>query len=121
MEASRRYQDFVLAGIGTDSPWDKLKGQVLLGDEEFIGNLTEALSSKKTIREIPRVQRHVQRPPLQELFKGNEMNNKQKRNRLIRDAQFQHGYSLKEIADALDIHYTTASKVVNNREKRNEK
>lgn len=116
IEASRRYQDFVLAGIGTDSPWNKLKGQVLLGDEEFVGNLTVALSSKKTIKEIPRVQRHVNRPPLQDLFKGKGRNDKHRRNRAIRDAHLQHAYSLKEIAAVLDIHYTTVSKVVNRKE-----
>src|SRR5208283_2467368 len=112
-EAERGCRDFVLAGIGIDCPWEKLKGQVLLGDDEFVGKLKEALSSKKTIKEIPKAQRHAHRPLLHELFKGNEKVDKQRRNRVILDAHILHGYSLKEIADTLGIHYTTASKVVN--------
>ncbi|MBF0505983.1 MAG: transposase [Nitrospirae bacterium] len=116
VKASERFQNFVLSGIGSESPWQRLKGQVLLGDEGFVENLKDALSSKTIIKEIPRIQRHVHRPLLQELLKEKEIIDKQKRNQAMRDAHIQHGYLLKEIADALGIHYTTVSKVINGRE-----
>ena len=37
--AKKRYQQFVLEGIGQASPWSQLKGQVLLGSETFVETL----------------------------------------------------------------------------------
>jgi hypothetical protein len=34
--ARRRYAEFVHDGIGVPGPWEKVKGQVLLGSEAFI-------------------------------------------------------------------------------------
>jgi DNA-binding NarL/FixJ family response regulator len=47
---------------------------------------------------------------LEELFKQTET--KAQRNKNICDAHMSCGYSLKEIADHLQIHYTTVSKVL---------
>jgi len=46
-------------------------------------------------------------------FEALELRNKQRRNALIREAHLRHGYRLAEIAEALDLHYTTVSKVIN--------
>ena len=49
------------------------------------------------------------------LFK--ELETKASRDKNIHDAHVKYGYTLKEIADHLKIHYTTVSKVVSKREK----
>jgi hypothetical protein len=116
-ESRRRYRRFVTAGMhDSESPWGKLSGQILLGTEEFVQGAKERLGGKVDIPEIPRRQRHVGRPALTELFPlGTEMQ-KPERNRLIRLAHAMYGYTLKELSQALGVHYTTISKVINSEE-----
>jgi hypothetical protein len=108
--AQALYKEFVMEGFGKKSPWNELKGQILLGDEKFIEEFKDILSGKEQIKEIPRRQRYVSRQTLQQIFKGTK--NKADRNGQIYNAHVRFGYSLKEIADYLRIHYTTVSKVV---------
>lgn len=113
-EARRRYRQFVEEGMYTiESPWEKLSGQILLGTEAFVQRTKELLGRREDIPEIPRKQRHVGRPSLGELFPPGTVTQKQERNRLIRLAHGKHGYTLKEISQALGVHYTTISKVIN--------
>jgi putative transposase len=111
--AKRRYGEFVEAGIGLPSPWEELKGQTLLGSEGFVEKLKPYLSGRRTLREVPRKQRLVDRPSLKSLFADADQGSKARRNQLIRRAHLQCGYTLSAIAAHLDIHYTTVSKVVN--------
>jgi len=111
-KAEKNYRDFVKAGINEDSPWKKLKGQVLLGSDEFIEKFKNLLSEKEEIKEIPKVQRYISRPKIEELFTKEKTTDKQKRNKQIYKANIQYGYSLKEIADYLGVHYTTISKAL---------
>jgi len=53
------------------------------------------------------------RPKLDALFAGLEDGARDARNVLIRQALHGHGYTLKEIADYLGLHYTTVSKAAN--------
>ncbi|RQW89018.1 MAG: addiction module toxin RelE [Geobacter sp.] len=113
-ESSRRYGNFVKEGMSNnDYPWGKLVGQILLGTEAFVHQARGFLGEKDDMAEIPRIQRHVGRPQLAELFTPGITLPKVERNRLIRLAHGKHGYTLKEISQALGIHYTTVSKVIN--------
>lgn len=113
-ESRRRYRQFVKAGVDNiESPWEKLSGQIILGTEAFVQRAKELLSGRADIPEIPRKQRHVGRPSLDELFPPGTVTQKQVRNRLIRLAHGKHGYTLKAISQALGLHYTTISKVIN--------
>jgi len=109
-EAQKRYRKFVSEGIQTGSPWVDLQGQVLLGEEGFIDKFKDHLTDKEKIKEIPRAQRYVSRPPLSKLFSVGEKT--AKRNKHISTAHIKYGYTLKEIADHLNIHYTTVSKAM---------
>lgn len=109
-EAQKRYRKFVREGIHTGSPWDDLQGQILLGEEEFIEKYKDLLSDKEQIKEIPRPQRYVSRPRLSKLLSKEDKT--ARRNRGIHSAHVKYGYTLKEIADHLKIHYTTVSKVI---------
>ena len=116
-QARQQYRRFVKEGITvTSSPWDKLSGQIVLGTETFLDKLKSLLDEKEDITEIPRIQRHAGRPGLPELFPIAEAAlPKAERNRLIYEAHVKHGYTLKEIFAVLNIHYTTVSKVLNQR------
>lgn len=113
--AQERYKEFVQDGIKKRaSPWQELQGQILLGDEKFIEEFKDISSGKQQIKEIPRKQRYIGRSTLQDLF--GEIKGKNARNRQIYTAHVKFGYTLKEIADCLQIHYTTVSKVIQRRE-----
>lgn len=90
-----------------------LQTEYVLGSETFLNKLKEILGEKEQIAEIPRIQRFAGRPLLAELFPANLIFEKEERNRLIHHAHIKHGYTLKEISNVLNVHYTTISKVIN--------
>ena len=108
-KARGRYADFVRDGMNNklESPWQKLKGQIF-GSSRFIAMMQEKVGEKKEIGEIPREQRYPDRPSLHEIFKTVE--NKQDRNRKMTAAHRDYGYTLKEIAEAVGVHYATVSR-----------
>ncbi len=112
-EARIKYRQYVKDGMAEkEAPWEKLKGQVILGSDMFIERVREFLGGKDQITEIPRLQRTAGRPSLEVLFPAGERLTKRERNPTVLDAHVKYGYSLKEIAEHLGVHYTTVSKVV---------
>lgn len=109
-EAQKLYCKFVSEGVGLKSRWEELQGQILLGEASFIDQHKDLLHGKQPVKEIPRTQRYLNRPKLSILFP--EAYEKAERNKRIYQAHLQHGYTLKEIADHLGIHYTTVSKAI---------
>jgi len=112
--ARRRYAKFVHDGIGAPSPWDKIKGQVLLGSEAFIERLAPQLQECST-REIPKRQRLVHRPSLRTLLAG--VDSKTARNIAMAQAYLTHGYTLSEISRVVGLHYATISRLIKALEK----
>ena len=110
--ARKRYQRFVQDGIGAPSPWEALKGQVLLGSETFVDSLAPLLDDAAAVADVPKRQRRLTRPSLAKVLAGAEGAAKAKRNRLIAAAHLDHGYTLAEVGRHLGLHYTTVSKVV---------
>lgn len=110
-EAEKRYREFVISGIGEDNLWGEVKGQSMLGRDEYVERLLKYVKRHESIAEIPRNQRYVGRPTLQEIFK-NKLLDKQKRDQKITNAVYKYGYSQKEIADCLGMHYSTISRLI---------
>lgn len=97
-QAQARYRDFVHAGLES-RPWEKLRGQIYLGDDDFI-NRHAAVADN--LMEIPRRQRQAIKPSLEEIFRTEG-------EQAIAVA-YQEGYGLKEIATFMGIHYSTVSR-----------
>ncbi|MGE3977711.1 MAG: transposase [Nitrospira sp.] len=112
--AQRKYRAFVAEGIGYGSPWEQVRGQVLLGSERFVERLAPRLQDARPLKEIPRQQRFATRPPLRRLFSASSRADRARRNEAIRRAHLNYGYSLSEIGQAVDLHYSTISRIVNN-------
>jgi len=110
--AQRKYQRFVAEGIGAASPWENVQGQVLLGGEAFVKRLAPGLRERQPIKEIPRKQRFAARPSLPALFGARVLSNRSSRDEAIRYAHLEHGYSLSEIGRAVQLHYSTISRIV---------
>lgn len=110
--AQSNYQKFVREGIDGKTPWNNLKGQLILGGTDFVKQHKTILQDKENIKEISRSQRYVSRPFLEEIFTGVNELTKIDKNEKIYSAHVNYGYTLKEIADLLGVHYATVSRAV---------
>ena len=114
----RRYREFVEAGIGKATIWKDLRGGSILGEDEFAETLLEYLKGKRDIREIPKFQRYINRHSLKEIFTEEVADGKAERDKKIRAAVEIHGYSQREVADHLGMHYSSISGIINDRKSR---
>ena len=110
--AREGYRRFVRDGLRAPSPWEALKGQVLLGDEGFVDRLRPLLTEAAAQGEVPRHQRRLAQPSIARILGGAADAARDERNRRIAAAYLEHGYTLSEIASHLGLHYTTISKIV---------
>ena len=111
--AQRRYAAFVAEGLQRTSPWERLQGQVLLGEQAFLRKIAPKLKSKALAKEIPKSQRHAVRPSLEQAFGRLDPANHAARDRLITTLHLKHGYTQARIAAHLGLHYATVSRIVN--------
>jgi len=68
-QAQGAYRRFVAQG-GRVEIWQELKGGVVLGGEDFVKRLEPLLRERRPAQEIPRRERFVTKPSLEELFAG---------------------------------------------------
>jgi len=119
-EAERRYREFVEAGRREKRIWEKVQHQSILGEEDFAEALKGYVKGYEEIQEIPRKQRFMNRMSLENFF-GDAKVSKKERNEKIRSANQEHGYTQKEIADYLGMHYSTVSRLINLKNKKRAK
>jgi putative transposase len=112
-KAQTLYKKFVKEGTGEAGPWRHLDSQVILGDEKFAQQARKRAHTRTDVKEVPRRQRYAGRPSLRALFGDIIGVKKPERNGLIKQAHHEYGYTLSSIGDALGLHYTTISKVIN--------
>jgi putative transposase len=110
--AEKRCRRFVTDGIGGHGIWENVKGQSILGERDFVDRLIDFVRGYEEVIEIPKSQRYVTRPSLGEIFKDTE-GGKQKRDAGIADAVTKWGYSEREVANHLGLHYSTVSRLIN--------
>lgn len=111
-EARSLYKKYVLTEIEEDSPWHFVKGQILLGTDGFVKKFSEFLKEKEEIEEVPRVQRYATRPTLKELFAEEKLRDEEAKNETVYQSYVRYGYTLKQIAEHLGVHYVTISRVI---------
>ncbi len=66
--APRRYGEFVAQDKGLPSPWPAVRGQAVLGPDDFVETMRPLLDNKDELKEISRAQRFLHRPSLAELL-----------------------------------------------------
>jgi len=115
--AEKAYRKFVEDGIKQESIWEAVRAQSILGEEEFTATLTDYLRGKKDIAELPKSQRYIDRPSLENIFSKNILKDISKRNRKILEAVRRHGYRQREVADYLEMHFTSISRILRERGK----
>jgi hypothetical protein len=117
-KAEKEYRQFVEWGIGKETVWNEVKGQALLGEEDFVASLADHLRRHKDIPEIPKSQRYANRPTLEKIFNQSILDDKRKRDRKIAETVEKYGYTQRSIADHLGVHSTYVSRILCGRYKR---
>jgi putative transposase len=107
-QAVHAYRQFVAAGRGLESPMADLRHQIVLGDDEFITQLSAGgmLIDKN---ETTRAQKKSAVPPLQEYHSGCE-----DRSDGMARAYLDGAYTMAEVAQQFSVHYQTVSRAVKN-------
>ena len=67
------------------------------------------VKEQERFKEIPKLKLYANRPFLSELFQGKDKRGKEEQ---MHQACQEYGYTLKEIAEYLGVHYTTVSKAI---------
>jgi len=66
-QAQRTYRRFVAEGAGEPSPWEKLRGQIYLGSERFLKEMSQRI--KNTPREqVPEEVMRPDRPTMEQIY-----------------------------------------------------
>ncbi len=105
--AKRKFAQLVEQGKGLE-PWGNISNQVFLGSAEFVKEHLELLKEQEgDLSEVPQKQRRRAALALTEY--AQRSNN---RNDAIRAAYASGGYTLKEVGDYFQLHYSRVSKIV---------
>jgi putative transposase len=109
--AERRYRQFVYAGLTESAnPLGPFSSRLLIGDAPFQADLRARAPDARAFPEVPRAQRFAMRPALAELFR--DVTSRDDRDARCVLAVRDHGYSMKEVATFLGVHYVTVSRAL---------
>jgi len=101
------YKKFVAEGKNQPSPWHTLKNQIYLGSDNFVEQMQLLIDEDKELSEVPSSQR---RPLSKSLYYYEK--NKSDRNMAIVEAYQSGGYTLKEVGEYFNLHYSTVSGIL---------
>jgi REP element-mobilizing transposase RayT len=105
--ARRKYQEFIAEGIGQASIWKDLRGQIYLGDDDFVDEMQGKLGERAEDVNIPRVQQRGPAPKLSSIRRRYKH-----RDDAIRGAYETGAYSYQQIAKEFGVHFTTVGRIV---------
>jgi putative transposase len=115
--AVRAYVDFINDGMEKSSIWEDLKGQIILGTDNFAEKISRMLEGEKdNMKEIPQMQRYVGRPLLEDIFCDLDHKAKGVKVQAVNEA-YSYGYTMRQIAGYLGVHYTTVSRLLKKSDK----
>lgn len=109
--AEHRYRQFVEAGLVEGAnPLERFNSELVVGDAEFRAHLRRRAPDVAIPVEVPRAQRFAMRPSLPALFAG--LGSRGDRDTRCILAVREHGYTMKEVAESLGLHYATVSRIL---------
>ena len=91
---------------------NKGQAQSILGEENLIERIEDHLRDKKEVPEIPKSQRYMNRLILGTLFGEEVIGDKRRRDKRIVEAVEGFGYSQREVADHLGMHFPSISRMM---------
>ena len=93
--------------MGGESIWKDLKGQIYLGDDDFVERMRDKLGERDEDVNIPLVQQRAPAPMLSAIRRRHST-----RDEGIRAAYETGAYSYQEIARHFKVHFTTVGRIV---------
>jgi putative transposase len=105
--ARRKYQQFIEEGMSAESIWKDLKGQIYLGDDDFVERMRKNLGRRDEDVNIPRVQQRGAVSKLSAIRRQHK-----NRDEAIRAAHATGAYSYQQIAKEFGVHFTTVGRIV---------
>ena len=106
-EAIDRFKHFVADGKNQPSPWDNLRNQIFLGDEQFVERMLDHVEKDKSLSEIPKVQRRAVTKSIEDYVCDTD-----DRNQAIVSAYRSGSFTLSEIGEHFNLHYSTVGGIV---------
>ena len=113
--AKKEYNNYLHEKIEEDSTWKDLQSGLILGSLQFARDMVNKYGNKESGEHIKK-ERFAGRPSLEEIFEG--VKEKNKRNFLIFKSFKKHGYTQTEIGECLNLHYSTVSRLIDNKKKK---
>jgi putative transposase len=111
-QSRRAYEIFVHDGIGVKTIWKGLKAKSVLGEAGFITKIMAMMEDRHEISNIPRFQRHMNRPSLEELASTFNLEDGVNRKKFIEAAVNENGFSQSSVARLLGIHQSTVCRML---------
>jgi REP element-mobilizing transposase RayT len=105
--ARRKYQEFIADGIGKESIWKDLKGQIYLGDDDFVEQMQGKLDNRGEDVNIPSIQQRRPAPTLSAVRRQYK-----NRDAAIRAAYQTGAYSYQQIGREFGVHFSTVGRIV---------
>jgi len=82
------------------------------GNGGFFTEVMDHIKGHEAIPEIPKPQRYLTRPSLEQLFSERVLKDLRKRNETVEEAVSKYGYTQREVADHLGLHFTSISRIM---------
>ena len=119
-KARKMYEEFVLAGIGGESPLKEAKNQIFMGSDSFVAEAMNYVRNTDSLSGIPKSQAMSARPSLELIFRNTGRSGKIARNALVWEAFQIHCYTLREIGRHLDLNPDYLSRLLAKMRQRSE-
>ncbi|MBY0574886.1 MAG: transposase, partial [Undibacterium sp.] len=100
--AQQRYREFVQQGKGQPSPWQRLKNQIYLGDDEFVLDVQCKLEPEQSLKDIPKKQKQA---PIKSLAYFADLG--KTRNESMALAYLSGHYTLDQVGQHFGVSYAT--------------
>jgi putative transposase len=111
--AQQRYREFVQAGKGEPSPWQQLKNQIFLGDNDFVNTMQSKLNPDQSLKDIPSKQKMAPIKPLSHFAERYKT-----RDESLAQAYRSGHYTLAQVGEYFGVSYATVSRAVKRAEGR---
>lgn len=111
--AQQRYRDFVQAGQGQPSPWQQLKNQIYLGNDDFVHDMQRKLKPEQSLKDIPKKQKQPPVKPLSYFIDRDKT-----RDESMVQAYWSGHYTLTQVGEHFGVSYATVSRAVKRAEGR---
>ena len=118
--AVAEYKSYVEKGISGEFPSEELRGGWILGGGRFVESIQGLIEEKREAQEIPRQQRQAQCKEIEEIFQTGTRQGRS-REELIYRSYVDSGYTMKEIADYIGMHYISISRAIKKYENKKKK